>query len=146
MNEWTGYGFTKVNNFRPRRRSREIDQGREFIPAIKGGRVLGTTCSKRGDRMEANTTQKGERKFWCAARTMVVMPGPEGEDSGDVGQIIQSNKDGEPETRVDLANRMLKKQGVNKTKYDERVKGVPSNGPNVYAWNEVFKFKDHKMN
>jgi hypothetical protein len=30
MAEVTGYGFTKINNFRPRRRTKEIDQKQEY--------------------------------------------------------------------------------------------------------------------
>lgn len=141
MAEVTGYGFTKTNNFRPRRREREIDQKREFLPGVRGGLTLGTTTSKRADRVDKPVIEHGERKFYCAARTMVVMR-PEGEDDAEV---MQSTNDGEPETRVELARRMLKQQGVNKTKVFERVDGNNcSNGPNIYAWNELFKFKDHK--
>jgi len=137
--EPTGYGFTSKNNFRPRRKQFEIDQQRIWLSGVKGGEVLGTTTSKRSDRMDHPHIERHERKFYCAAKTMVVMPGVDEAD-----EVMQSKNDGQPETRVDLARRMLKQQGVAKTKFVESLKSC-SNGPNVYGWNELFKFKDHKM-
>jgi len=135
--EPSGYGFTSKNNFRPRRRQHEIDQSKEFLSGSKGGLIMGTTTSKRVDRMSPVQVEKPERKFYCAARTMVVM-------SEDSEEVVQSKGGGEPETRVALATRMLKQQGVNKSRHFES-SNTCSNGPNIYAWNELMKFKDHKM-
>jgi len=138
-NEPTGYGFTKYNNFRPRKREKEIDQKSEFLSVIKGGEVMGTCNSKRADRMEPRTIVKDKRSFYTAAKTLVVMPQPD-----DADMVVQSGNVAEPETNVDLATRMLKKHGVAKQPFLES-SSTCANGANTYAWNELFKFKDHKM-
>jgi len=137
--EPTGYGFTSKNNFRPRRKEGEIDQNKIWLSGVTGGEILGTTTSKRRDRKSPVHIEKVDRKFYCAARTMVVMSGGD-----DADEVVQTRSGGEPETRVDLANRMLKQQGVNKTRHFES-SDTCANGPNIYAWNELMKFKDHKM-
>lgn len=112
--EPTGYGFTKFNNFRPRYRQKEIDQKKEFLSAVTGCLPLGSTASKRKDRVEPRHIERTTRKFYCAAKTMVVLPA---EDTAD--EVVQSNAQGEPETRTDLATRLLKNQGANKPRHLE---------------------------
>merc|ERR1711988_1001170 len=140
MAEPSGYGFTRFHNFRPRRAGGEIDQSRPFLSTIRGAEAMGQHTSKRKDRLDPRVIDRPARKYYTAAKTLVVMPGAGGDDADTVVQT----KGTEPETRVALATRMLKQHGANKTPYLQS-SNTCANGANVYAWNEVFKFKDHKL-
>lgn len=136
--EATSYGFTKQNNFRPRRQEKEIDQNKMYLSTVKSKMPMGATTSKRADRLDPRVIDRPPRKHFKAAKTMLVIPGDEADE------VVQISKDGPPETRTNMATRMLKNQNQLKGRFLEESDSC-ANGTNVYAWNELLKYKDHKM-
>eukprot|EP00658_Telonema_sp_P-2_P030407 TRINITY_DN22964_c0_g1_i1.p1 TRINITY_DN22964_c0_g1~~TRINITY_DN22964_c0_g1_i1.p1 ORF type:complete len:374 (+),score=90.34 TRINITY_DN22964_c0_g1_i1:44-1165(+) len=128
--EPTGYGLSsKKNNSRIRVPHKEISSALYLSPVRgKSGQlaVLGELSSHHRDRKPKVGTDKGEKKAYF----------------GGVKNIMTMNGSFQDEISEDIvASRELAAQVMSGRSAAREV--GPKNGANIYAWNELFGFKDH---
>jgi len=138
--EATSYGMTRFNNLRLHHRDGDVDPNKMYLSPVTGDNrcSIGKSSSWRADRRVPPIMDHPARKYYSAAKTAPVWPRDD-----KAPEVVQGlNLEGNPESKIELATRVLQKHGLHKTRYLE-TSNTCANGANVYGWNELMKYKDH---